>query len=52
MMRKQRRLSIKFGIILVIIGLVAIQEEAYGQSWKWEFCSAMQSAIFYDPDRL
>ena len=52
-MRKQRRLSIKLGIMLVIIGLVAIQEEAYGQSWKWEFLlSDAECDFFYDPDTV
>ena len=53
MTRKRRRLSIELGIMLVIIGLVAIQGEAYGQSWKWEFFfSDAECDFFYDPDTV
>ncbi len=53
MMRKQRRLSVKLGIMLVIIGLVAIQTEAHGNSWKWEFFySDAECDFFYDPDTV
>jgi len=53
MIRKQRRLSVKLGIVLVIIGLVAIQTEAYGESWKWEFFfSDRECNFYYDPDTV
>ena len=49
-MGKKRRLWIKWGIMLVIIGLVAIQPEAHGNSWKWEYIfSDEECDIFYDP---
>ncbi len=35
------------------VGLVAIQTEAYGQSWKWEFfLSDAECDFFYDPDTV
>jgi len=50
---KRRRLSIKWGIILVIVGFVIIQTEAYGQSWNWElFLSDLECDFFYDPDTI
>jgi len=53
MMGKKRQFSIKFGIMVVIIGLVAIQPEAYGNSWKWEFFySDRECDFFYDPDTV
>jgi hypothetical protein len=52
-MGKKRRLSIKWGIILVIVGLVVIQTEAYGQSWNWElFLNDIDSNFYYDPDTV
>ena len=52
-MGKRRRLSIKWGIILVIVGFVIIQTEAYGQSWNWElFSSDLECDFFYDPDTV
>lgn len=53
MIGKQRRLSIKLGIMLVIIGLAAIQTEAQENSWKWEFFfSNAECDFFYDPDTV
>ncbi len=52
-MGKQRRLSMKLEIMLLIIGLVAIETEAFGQSWKWEFFfSDVDCDFFYDPDTV
>jgi len=49
-MVKKRRLWIKWGIMLVMIGLIGIQTEAYGKSWNWEFFfSDQESDLFYDP---
>ena len=53
MMGKKRRLWINLGIMLVMIGLVAIQTEAKGNSWKWEFFySDRECDFFYDPDTV
>ena len=53
MVGKKRQFSVKWGIMLVIIGLVAIQTEAYGNSWKWEFFySDRECDFFYDPDTV
>jgi len=47
MMGKKRRLSIKWGIMLVIVGFVVTQTEAYGQSWNWElFLSDLECDFF------
>ena len=52
-MGKKRRLWMKWGIMLVMIGVVGIQTEAYGQSWKWElFLSDSECDFFYDPDTV
>jgi hypothetical protein len=52
-MGKKRRLSIKRGIMLVIVGFVVIQTQAYGQSWNWEFFfSDLECDFFYDPDTV
>ncbi|MGZ6226205.1 MAG: hypothetical protein ACXWMH_11960 [Syntrophales bacterium] len=52
-MGKKRRFWMRWGIMLVIIGLVVIQREAYGQSWKWEFFSSdSECDFFYDPDTV
>jgi hypothetical protein len=52
-MVKKRRLWIKWGVMLVTIGLVVIQTEAYGQSWKWElFLTDFDCDFFYDPDTV
>ena len=43
----------KWGIMLVIIGFVVIQTEAYGQSWNWVlFLSDSECDFFYDPDTV
>jgi len=53
MMDKKRRLWIKRGIMLVIIGLAAIQTEVHGNSWKWEFFFSDAECDFsYDPDTV
>jgi len=50
---KKRRLSIKWGIMLVIIALIAIQTQAHGNSWNWEFFfSDAECDYFYDPDAV
>ena len=50
-MGKKRRLGMKWGIMLVIIGFVAIQTEAHGESWNWKFfLSNAECDFFYDPD--
>jgi len=50
MMRKQRRLSITLGIMLVMIGLVTMGTKAHGNSWQWEFFfSDAECDCFYDP---
>lgn len=37
--------------MFVILGLVVIQTEAYGQSWTWElFLRDIDSDFYYDPD--
>ena len=47
-MVKKRRM--KWEIILVIVGLIAIQTEAHGNSWNWEFLSSDRECDFYfDP---
>jgi len=52
-MGKKRRFRMRWGIMLVMIGLVVIQTEAYGQSWKWEFFSSdSECDFFYDPDTV
>jgi hypothetical protein len=52
-MGKKRRLWMKWGITLVIIGFVVIQTDAYGQSWNWElFLSDLECDYFYDPDTV
>jgi len=39
--------------MLVIVGFVVIQTEAYGQSWNWElFLSDLECDFFYDPDTV
>ena len=53
MMGNKRELSIKWGIMLVIIGLVAIQTEAHGNSWNWKFFFSDEEVdFFYDPDTV
>ena len=53
MMGKKRRLSIKWGIMLVITGLVTIQTEAHADSWTWKFFSSdAECDFFYDPDTV
>ena len=40
-------------IMLVMIGLITIQTEAYGQSWNWElFFKDVDSRFYYDPDTV
>ena len=52
-MSKKRRLSIKWGIMLVIVGFVFIQIEAYGQSWNWElFLRDVDCDFYYDLDSV
>lgn len=52
-MVKKRQLWIKWGIMLVTIGLIATQTEVYGNSWKWEFFFSDQECdLFYDPDTV
>ncbi|MGZ3596070.1 MAG: hypothetical protein ACXWMH_09255 [Syntrophales bacterium] len=49
-MGKKRRLWMIWGIMLMIIGLVEIQTEAYGQSWNWKFfLSDAECDFYYDP---
>ncbi len=53
MMAKKRRLWIKWGIMLLIIGLVAIQKEARGDNWNWQlFFSDAECDFYYDPDTV
>lgn len=52
-MGEKKRLSIKWGIMLVIIGLVVIQTEASGNSWNWKFfLSNVECDFYYDPDTV
>ena len=52
-MDKKRRLWMKWGIMLVTIGLITIQTKAYGQSWSWElFLTDVDSDFYYDPDTV
>ncbi len=52
-MHEKRRLWMKWEIMLVIIGLAAIQTEAYGQSWSWKFFeSSSECEFFYDPETV
>lgn len=52
-MSKNRRLRIKWGIMLLIISFGGIQTEAYGQSWNWKFFSSdLECDFFYDPDTV
>jgi len=52
-MGEKRRLWMKWGIMLVMIGLITIQTEAYGQSWNWElFLKDVDSDFYYDPDTV
>lgn len=52
-MGKKRRLRMKWGIMLVVIGLVVIQTKAYGESWNWIFFSHdLESDLFYDSDTV
>jgi hypothetical protein len=49
-MGKKRRLWMIWGIMLVMIGLVEIQTEAYGDSGNWEFfLSDAECDFYYDP---
>ncbi len=39
--------------MLVIIGFVGIQTEAYGQGWQWKFFSSdSECDFFYDPETV
>ncbi len=39
--------------MLMIIGFVVVQTEAYGQSWNWKFFSSdSECDFFYDPDTV
>ena len=52
-MGKKRRLWTKWGIMLVMIGLITIQTKAYGQSWNWElFLKDADCDFYYDPDTV
>jgi hypothetical protein len=47
---KKRRFRMKWGIMIVIMGLVMIQMEAYGNSWNWElFLRDVDCDFYYDP---
>ncbi len=49
----KKRGCIKWGIMLVITGFVAIQTEAYGQSWNWKFFeSSLECDFLYDPETV
>jgi hypothetical protein len=52
-MGKKRRLWVKWGIVLVIIGLGGIQTKGYGESWKWELLlKDVDYDLYYDPDTV
>jgi hypothetical protein len=52
-MAKKRRLGLIWGIMVVIIGLVAIQTEACGDSGNWEFfLSDAECDFYYDPSTV
>ena len=52
-MDEKRRLWMKWGIMLVMIGLITIQTEAYGQSWNWKlFLKDVDCDFYYDPDTV
>jgi hypothetical protein len=52
-MGRKRRLSIKWCIMLVIVGFVVMQTEAHGQSWKWNFfLGDSECNSFYDPETV
>jgi len=49
-MGKKRRLWLIWGIMVVIVGLVEIQTNAYGSSWNWTFfLSNAECDFYYDP---
>lgn len=52
-MGQKRQLGMLWGIMLVGVCLLAIQTEAYGQSWKWElFLEDTDCNFYYDPDAV
>jgi hypothetical protein len=52
-MGKKRRLWMKWGIVLVIIGLGVIQTRGYGESWNWELLlKDVDYDLYYDPDTV
>ena len=52
-MGKKRRLWMKWGIMLVIIGLITIQTKAHGENWNWElFLKDIDCDFYYDPDTV
>ncbi len=51
--RPTKRLRVKWGIVLINIGLIVIQSKAYGESWNWElFLRDIDSDFYYDPDTV
>ena len=52
-MDKKKRLWMKWGMMLLVICFVAIQGEAYGNSWNWElFLRDLDCDFYYDPDTV
>jgi hypothetical protein len=52
-MDEKKRLGMKWGMMILMIWLVVIQSEAYGQSWKWElFLKDVDCDFYYDPDTV
>ncbi len=52
-MGKERQLWMIREIMLVMICLLMIQTEAYGQSWNWElFLTDIDCNYYYDPDTV
>jgi hypothetical protein len=52
-MGKKRRLWMKWGIMLVIIGLITIQTKAHGENWNWQlFLKDIDCDFYYDPDTV
>ncbi len=52
-MSKMRQLTVKSGVLIVVIELIFVCTEAHGQSWKWTpFLSDSDCDFFYDPDTV
>ena len=45
--------SVKWGIMVVIIGLAFLQTKSYGTDWKWDFfLTNAECDCFYDPGTI